>query len=1038
MTGGRKQKAAKDLWALAGGFSVVVKEFSKQNVGHTIPYNSEIWTNLSLSIFGNDIKQYKHWLWVIWHDNRRGLKDQVLLSRKLKSQPPDPVLRCSDTEEKLHGDTNMTKERPTESGTLCTSQDSTHSNSQIQVSEDDVDDTSWESADYIEKPLLQEIDNDKTNIKNAAQSCAVVQETVGTAVNESEILEELVSEESGIHTTTMELSEMVTDFAKERTDSEHVSVTVKDSFDSLVTATENAENDSQPQRNTKKIRKVYSVPKTFKISLSKKKWRAIKPKIGSVQLRKPWTHIIYEAFSKVNPNCVLAFKYQHVRLMHSRKRSSAFVNIRAVCTFPTCNAQYIFLMKRKPSNMQRKVFMTVYRRGQICHLKEHTRKRQASNVRRGKIAKVIHKGVSQVYYRKLRRTPVEEIMAGNVTRSLNRDILKVISSEVKKAASLHDNVLLEMHLTQKIMKECDTSYRHLPGYIQNYQVDPFSCHMYTEKGISILVTHMRKKSPVTLYLDATGSVVSKIPEQKKRVLYYALVLAGQGHCTPPLPIAEMLSNDHTVPSVSFWLMQFVHNLSKFTTLKIRYLETDYSWALIQAVLLAFNKESILSYLDRCFDVCQGKNDGMDSKSFTVIHLCSAHVLKAVAQAICRHVTDKGHREFVIFVFARLQNSQTLDEAIRIFQALCIVLNTRTNTASVQDSIKTLQELIQFFILDIPMPENRVQVNTRDDKDEQSRTIVGRSRFSTVFRRAFDEATKVDTEEEESSEENLYYCPSIIRTLFNTYMAIFPMWSGVMLGDLKRHAADKDITSMEDGGQRQDNKTRETNCHVEGWFAIVKQHILMKSRRLWPGNFVRKMYSSLRGRYIEHIMQHGFPLKLLQKPLNLKDIKFAEESWAKKEKLTASKMGESKFYSVPTSVPHPKRKSRKAKRHVTTTVDQASEEIFKVSNNQMQDISTISVPQKTAKQQTTTTNLGEASAPKKKQQRKPKKHDHSAHESETQSRTFSFEKVDLSSLTTIRPTGLKTHTHKNKDVANTLETTPLNVHDEVCKIHNVIK
>lgn len=970
MTRGRKQKAAKDLWDLAGGFSVVVKEFSKLNVGHTIPYNSEIWTNLSLSIFGNDNKQYKHWLWVIWHDNRRGLKDRVLLSRKLKrSQPPDPVLRWSDTEAKLHGDTNMTKERPTESAT----QDSTHSNSQLHVSEDDVDDTSW---DDIEKPLLQENDTDKTNINKAAQSCAVDKETVGSAVNVSEIHEELVSEESDMHSTSIELSETVAGFAKERTDIEHESLTLKDAFDSLVTATENVEKDRQPQINPKKTIKVCSVPKTFKISLNKKKWRAIKPKIGSVQLRKPWTHIIYEAFNKVNPNCVLAFKYQHARLMHSRKRNSAFVNIRAVCTFPTCKAQYIFLMKRKPTNMQRKVFMTVYRRGQICHLKEHTRKRQASNVRRGKIAKVIHKGVSQVYYSKLRRTPVEEILAGNLTRSLNRDILKVISSEVKKAASLHDNVLLEMHLTQRIMKECDTSYRHLPGYIQNFQVDPFSCHMYTEKGISILVTHMRKKSPVTLYLDATGSVVSKIPEQKKRVLYYALVLAGQGHGTPPLPISEMLSNDHTVPSVSFWLMQFVHNLSKFTTLTIRYLETDFSWALIQAVLLAFNKESILSYLDRCFDVCQGKDDGIDNKNFTVIHLCSAHVLKAVAQAICRHVTDKGHREFVIFVFARLQNSQTLDEAIRIFQALCIVLNTRTNTASVKESVKALQGLIQCLALDIDMPENRFQMNTADDKDEQSRTIVGRSRFSTVFRRAFDEATKAVTEEEETSEENLYYSPGIIQTLFNTYMAIFPMWSGVMLGDLKRHAADKVITSVEDGGQRQDNKTRETNCYVEGWFAIVKQHILMKARRLRAGNFVRKMYSSLQGRYIEHIMQHGFSLKLLQKPLNLKDIKFAEEAWAKKDRVTASKMGESKFYSVPTSVPHPKMKqSRKSKRHVE------------------QDISKITVPEKNTKEQPTSTNLGEAtSAPKKKQQqRKHKEHD----------------------------------------------CTPLNIQDEVCKIPNII-
>lgn len=107
------------------------------------------------------------------------------------------------------------------------------------------------------------------------------------------------------------------------------------------------------------------------------------------------------------------------------------------------------------------------------------------------------------------------------------------------------------------MKKCDTNFRLLPGYIQNFQVDPFSCHMYTKKGLSILVTHMRKKSQVTFYLDATGSVVSKIPDQKKRILYYAFNLAGLGHGIPLLPVAEMITNDHTVPSISFHFIQFL-------------------------------------------------------------------------------------------------------------------------------------------------------------------------------------------------------------------------------------------------------------------------------------------------------------------------------------------------------------------------------------------------------------------------------------------------------------------------------------------------
>ncbi|CAM4572758.1 unnamed protein product [Leuciscus chuanchicus] len=60
--------------------------------------------------------------------------------------------------------------------------------------------------------------------------------------------------------------------------------------------------------------------------------------------------------------------------------------------------------------------------------------------------------------------------------------------------------------------------------VENPEVDPFGAHLYTETGIGILVDNLRDRSPVTLYLDATGSVISKIPNQTKPILYYALTL----------------------------------------------------------------------------------------------------------------------------------------------------------------------------------------------------------------------------------------------------------------------------------------------------------------------------------------------------------------------------------------------------------------------------------------------------------------------------------------------------------------------------------
>lgn len=129
-----------------------------------------------------------------------------------------------------------------------------------------------------------------------------------------------------------------------------------------------------------------------------------------------------------------------------------------------------------------------------------------------------------------------------MTECLSEKVLNVIRWEIRKQEYI--NTMKEISLMQTIFKDIDEKYFKIPGYIQHFSVNQFIVHLYSELGISILVHHLRSKSPVSLYLDATGGVVSKIPEQPKPVLYYALTLPGNaGRDAPPLPICEMLSNE---------------------------------------------------------------------------------------------------------------------------------------------------------------------------------------------------------------------------------------------------------------------------------------------------------------------------------------------------------------------------------------------------------------------------------------------------------------------------------------------------------------
>ncbi|CAL8391526.1 unnamed protein product [Arctogadus glacialis] len=129
-----------------------------------------------------------------------------------------------------------------------------------------------------------------------------------------------------------------------------------------------------------------------------------------------------------------------------------------------------------------------------------------------------------------------------------------------------------------------------------------------------------------------------------------------------------------------------------------------------------------------------------------------------------------------------------------------------------------------------MSEDQVDAETfmtfEDLEDVDSTTIVGTSPF--VFRRVSDDAAEAVDSEPNEEEDNLYYCPAIVRTLLDKYMSIYPLWSGLMLGDLSRQAPRPNNPGTKE------KETRDTNCHVEAWFGIVKNHILLKKKQMPPG------------------------------------------------------------------------------------------------------------------------------------------------------------------------------------------------------------
>ena len=117
----------------------------------------------------------------------------------------------------------------------------------------------------------------------------------------------------------------------------------------------------------------------------------------------------------------------------------------------------------------------------------------------------------------------------------------------------------------------------------------------------LLLLRKLQSNDLTLHLDATGSIVRKIEKFHKRILYYALVVRHPEAQISPLPLAEMLTSEHTNVEITHFLSKWSYNLKKDLNKQttISHVEVDFSWPMLHSVCNCFNTQSLDLYLKDC-------------------------------------------------------------------------------------------------------------------------------------------------------------------------------------------------------------------------------------------------------------------------------------------------------------------------------------------------------------------------------------------------------------------------------------------------------
>ncbi|KAJ8027019.1 hypothetical protein HOLleu_32031 [Holothuria leucospilota] len=626
-----------------------------------------------------------------------------------------------------------------------------------------------------------------------------------------------------------------------------------------------------------KFRRIRKHKKGFSFTLDRKEWKSLSPKSGAKGLRKGWTQTMAEKFGKTNKTCVLAFKHQHVKKPSSQKRKSPYWKATALCKFSDC-CQYTFEIMRRPNVKDKLVKVIVQRQGQIKHSRNETHKRDTVGKERECIAKDLKRdGTSNWYYQRMFNLNATSKEAGNVNKPKTLQVLHQILSQERKRLNLSPDVLQEVKLLQEIYKELDNEST-MPGYIQYFSCEPFKTILFTEKQLRL---YLADKGRI-LYLDATGSIVQKIPGNPKPVFYYALVMKSPLKGKGAIPVAEMLSNDQHASEVCHFLMRLVNSLKSLSggNISPRRIEIDNSWVMLTSVLQAFNQEDVRAYLRGCWQILAC---GTRAPRKTYPHMCSAHIIHQMSRTLSKLKLTKRLSQMTLYAFALLIEATSLQEGTEIFQHVCCLLGTPTITDDVEKSTRVLTKLM----------EQESQLKSEIDKDHtisemdntgfKQGTIKETSPFFQHFMSLWLDRQAKNSKGGNSGPINSTHKPEIIEVMLNSMMHLFPLWSGAMLGDLQRHTPE----SAKYTALKPDTLKHATNNLVETFFEKVKKdQVPIRGNRLRAGMFIRSEFISVMG-HINEISTY-IPTSSTHESTKRGKKRVSEEKWSRRKKQRKAK------------------------------------------------------------------------------------------------------------------------------------------------------
>lgn len=567
----------------------------------------------------------------------------------------------------------------------------------------------------------------------------------------------------------------------------------------------------------------YSIPKETSFRLPSDCWMKLRAaQRGRYFVKGTWQHHFVAGIKESNTFCSFAFKNHTVT---QRRSSEIDITHHDLSPHPLFTAFGRCTFSNCPVTVQLSMFtphmVNVAYSGQIRHKKTECQSRPIRKGQREILKKDFMHGIKPLkkYLDVVETLDNDLLVSGNCDNlGKTTQVFSQISSESKQHR-LDKDCIQSLLKQQSLMKSECTS-----GFIQKICASPCYVFYWSEEGLKLFHKY---SCDYALFWDATGSIVRK-SDEGKQFLYYELAMENPKEHQMGIPIAAMITEDQSLPTVLDWMSCFRQAEKKkygYCHLVVpKIIVSDQSWVFILTAMNIFNGENLQQYLQRTWDALTGNTSqgNLRSSNKTVIHLCSSHVMNKLKKFVKDSCRSKMN--LALYILSLMMNCRSLSDAECIVRDLCVALLVPKLNDTAKNSIqRLLNNINNFTVVDDSEEIQPEDVSQEADKilqpgrytEENFMTMSTQSPFK-IWANHIKAEVLEKYKNVQSDEINDYYCEVLANDIFVKYLPILPLWSAIACPELS--SIDNDFLSR-----------ARTSGVIENRFRLLK-HVCLGSRK----------------------------------------------------------------------------------------------------------------------------------------------------------------------------------------------------------------